>query len=623
MTLLSAARADAPPASPRPLIVLFALHLLASGAYMTYFSYQFDYGERVIALHLCVVAAILSAAALALGPIVRRGSATARGLVTVGAAAWAATLGALYAANILSTSSWGQNVTIDLTSRYITRPWLLAGYVSAVTSWPRVALVLLAVLLVAVVCIRSNIVVRALGSASGHLRGWPVPRVMAVVGLAAVLAGVVLVRTFPPGPRAELLAREPVIGFLFNDVSFHRFALSRIATEYRSEGPAARAAYPKGLTFAKRNVILIIADSIRADHVPMYGYGRPITPFLDRLKQSGRVRQVGTMLATCPASNCAISSVLTSKTFANMVPENFGLHELLRDQGYTVNFILAADHHLLGLSRVYGDAVSLMFDGPMSKRYAPTDDRLLFEGLEQVAPFSGTPTMFYFHLMSAHVLGVRDDRFRRYLPDVNLGVLDSYAGVDLQAHINSYDNGILQADHVIEQLFGALDRMGYLKDALVVITSDHGEGLGEHGGQRGHAFNGRLYQEFLKVPVLIYDTADANYRNLEWATQVDLAPTIASRLALPVPSVWEGRSLLEPEPRPYSYHFMDMYEVPLYAVVRHSGASIFKYLRQFGREELFDLATDPAEQHDQLPTADPAVVRSITDRLSSILTSLE
>jgi arylsulfatase A-like enzyme len=176
---------------------------------------------------------------------------------------------------------------------------------------------------------------------------------------------------------------------------------------------------------------------------------------------------------------------------------------------------------------------------------------------------------------------------------------------------------------VIEQLFQWLDQKGYLKGALVMILADHGDGLAEHNGQRGHAFNGRLYQEFIRVPLLIYDEPNAPYANLEWATQVDIAPTIVSRLGLPVPPVWEGRSLLEPAPRPYSCHFMDMYDVPLYAVIHRTDGHIYKYLRQFGREELFDLAADPGEQHDRLSTTDPAVVGALRKRLSALLTSLE
>lgn len=627
---------DLTPRSPREtrsrplskLALLFGLQLVFSAAYITYFSYSFDFGERVIALHVSVVALVMISVALVLGLALRRArSAPVRLLIAMVPAGAFATLILLYAANVLSTGAWGHNVTFDLAARYITRPSVLVTYLAAVASWPVVAAIGAIALAGALYLAWSSVVVQGLEELVGSREKGRAASTMtlglaAAAGGLAALAGAALLFTISGFPRYELLAREPLIGFFLDTVSSHRFALSTFAARFREEGPAVRAGYPVGQTFERRNVVVIVADSLRADHLNIYGYERPTSPFLERLSRSGRLKQVQLAVATCPASNCAISSILSSKTFGSMVPQNFALHELLHDQGYDVNFILSGDHRFLGLRQFYGNDLTIYFDGTSSRRYVPTDDRLIFEGLDEVPRFEGRPAFFYFHLMSSHVLGHRQDRYVLYRPSIELSEFKDYGGVDLQTHINSYDNGVVQADAIIEQLFDALDQKGYLENALVVILSDHGEGLGEHAGARGHAFNARLYQEFLRIPLLIYDGAGAEYANLELATQVDVAPTIVDRLGLQVPVSWEGKSLLVPGVRPFSYHYMDMYEIPLYAIVHPAGGAIYKYLQQSGREELFELTTDPNERRDLMVSADHAIVTRLRNRLADVLVSV-
>lgn len=608
------------------LAVLVALQLAFSTAYVTYFSYAFNYGERLIALHVCVVATLVAGGTLVLGLALAKAPSTLARLSAgyLPALAFAA-LTLLYATNVVSTGAWGHNVTFDLAARYLVRPTVLASYIATVTSWPLILILGAFIVVVAVCLVRSGVVVQGLDQLFGtspYYHGRARARVggLAMMASTPVLAGIVLISIMPAYPRHELLLREPLIGFFMDSASVHRFALSTFAARYRSEGPVTRLRYPAGQTFERRNVVVIVADSLRADHLELYGYQRPTSPFLKRLSTSGRLKQVQLAMATCPDSNCGISSTLASKSFGSMVPENFALHELFFDQGYDVNLILSGDHRWLGLRRFYGDDLTLYFDGTSSRRYAPTDDRLLFEGLEQVPRFEGKPAYFYFHLMSSHSLGYRQERYLRFRPALNTGQRRNSAG-DLQTYINSYDNGVLQADGIIEELFDALAQKGYLQDALVVILADHGEGLGEHEGARGHAFNGALYQEFLRIPLLIYEERQGPYANLEFATQVDVAPTIVSRLGLQVPSSWEGRSLLAPGSREFTYHFMDTYDVPLYALVRSNGGTLYKYLQQSGREELFELTTDPHERHDLLSSVDQAIVTRLRDRLDEALAS--
>ena len=152
-----------------------------------------------------------------------------------------------------------------------------------------------------------------------------------------------------------------------------------------------------------------------------------------------------------------------------------------------------------------------------------------------------------------------------------------------------------QADDIIRQLFDALAAKHYLDDAVVVVTADHGEGLGE----RHWAHGWHLYNEDIRIPLLLYDAPVTTYRNLTFATQVDIAPTILDRLGLPIPASWEGRSLLAPTVKRFSFH--QTYFLPnRFAVLYRADNALFKYIAtpQYGKEELYDLTADPGEHHD-------------------------
>jgi glucan phosphoethanolaminetransferase (alkaline phosphatase superfamily) len=377
-----------------------------------------------------------------------------------------------------------------------------------------------------------------------------------------------------------------------------------------------RAAYPRGRPFERKNVIVIVVDSLRADHMQVYGYSRPTTPFLAGLLASGRLKKVEFATSTCAESNCGILSTMFSKTLRHQVPEAFKLYDLLADQGYPTNFILSGNHDWQGLREMYGTGQTRYFDGRDSTQFNRSDDRVIFEGLDRV-PDAGPPAFFFFHLMSVHLLGDKLDRFRVYQPS---GVKSDWNALfrgeyDRETVTNNYDNGVRQADATIEELFNRLDRKGYLKDSVIAILSDHGEGLGERGTTNyGHITS--LFQEFIRIPILIYDPTPAAYANLEFATQVDVAPTLVDRLGLPVPACWEGTSLLRPVIAERSIHQTAL-TTPCYAVIDRSGERMLKYMAcSVGRyEELYDLAADPGERNNLIATADPALLARLRERL--------
>jgi arylsulfatase A-like enzyme len=181
------------------------------------------------------------------------------------------------------------------------------------------------------------------------------------------------------------------------------------------------------------------------------------------------------------------------------------------------------------------------------------------------------------------------------------------------AAINAYDNGLRQMDGMIRSIFGSLRRKGYLDDALVVISSDHGEALGEHGVYLHGSY---LYPEFLRIPLFIYDDRRA-YPPRAFASQTDIAPTIVAAVGLPQPPSWEGRDVHAGEPRVASLaQNSRLDEYPCRGAFRHAGGSLY-YLQQCAKRPgfLFNLSRDPLGATDISRTVDPTLRDALEQQL--------
>ena len=374
------------------------------------------------------------------------------------------------------------------------------------------------------------------------------------------------------------------------------------------EPPAIRAAYPKNLVFNRKNIVLIIVDALRADRLPLYGYTKGYTPFLTKLAGTGRLHKVDYAFSASTGSFPGILSILRSKTWPRMAVNGFALHDLLKDQGYGIQFILAGDHtNFFDIKSLYGKSVDRYFDGIHSDRYYINDDQVVLEGLATLKPVPSASAFYYFHLMSVHQLGVRHAAYVRHLPA-------DATGTDSLRYQNHYDNGVSQADHYIRLLFANLQQRGLLTNSVVVITADHGESLGEGGEYfHGHGVPNRETH----IPLLIYDLDSRVTYRTDHAIQADIATTLVDRLGLPIPPAWEGESLLRPSRRPFSYHCMRS----SYAIIQYKSGQILKYLynTETRQEHLFDLKADPTESHDLLLSAQSTTLVSFRQRMNQFV----
>jgi hypothetical protein len=183
-----------------------------------------------------------------------------------------------------------------------------------------------------------------------------------------------------------------------------------------------------------------------------------------------------------------------------------------------------------------------------------------------------------------------------YLPIAGHHPYDAPAGGPFagDADIDHYRNALHYADASLADLLTGLRRRALLENTLLVVCGDHGEAFGQHEGNYGHTLF--LYEENVRVPLLVAAPGliDEPTRVQRVASLVDLAPTVLDLLGLPVPSGYQGRSLLGPGPR--MALFCTDYSLGLVGL--RDGRWKMIHELDSGRSQLFDLEADPEERHE-------------------------
>ena len=249
------------------------------------------------------------------------------------------------------------------------------------------------------------------------------------------------------------------------------------------------------------------------------------------------------------------------------------------------------------------------------------DDRGVLAYLDQLPNFDGRPRFFLFlpdvepHRRSPNApippfpAGRKRSGERELEPSRRSRVASRYRAPwsYLETVGNYYDNGVLQADFVIDEIFSNFKERGYLEDGLVIISADHGDTLGEHN-HHGHSF--RLYNTDIRIPLLVWDSDPTpRPKELPIAAQPNIAPTILSRLGLPIPAAIAATSLDLPQEHFESQHVTRRQQQPCAAAIAGTRQRLYKLMvctdrRSPVSEELYEVIADPGEKHDLLQ--DPA-----------------
>ncbi len=354
-------------------------------------------------------------------------------------------------------------------------------------------------------------------------------------------------------------------------------------------------------TSAPRNVppdvYLITIDTLSADHVGCYGYKQVETPALDALAADGiRFTEAFTH---SPITNTSHTTILTgllpsvhgvTDFGVPLAPQHVTAAELLKKQGYqTAAFIGAVilDSNTLapGLDRGFDFYDNFPAKTETKERW----DRVERRGMEVV---EHAEAWFDKHRTGPHFVWVHlFDPHDPYEPPPPF--LEKYKG-----HL--YDGEIAYADSAVAHWIAFLKKAGAYDNAIIVVTGDHGEGLGEHGEETHGLF---LYDSTLHIPLIVKVPAAAQRRNgIVIDAQVrttDILPTILSATGVAAPAELNGESLLPliAQTLSASRELFGETDYPLrwgWAPLRALRADNAKWI-EAPRPELYDLQADPKE----------------------------
>ncbi|MFH1789035.1 MAG: sulfatase [Candidatus Altiarchaeota archaeon] len=294
------------------------------------------------------------------------------------------------------------------------------------------------------------------------------------------------------------------------------------------------------------NVIVILVDSLRADHLGCYGYPRNTSPNIDAL--AGQSIQYNHAFSAAPWTSASVASLFTS-----FYPSAHGVTALSERGSETVSSILSADFVTLAEAlkengyATYGVTANAWitprlgftqgFDVFQELDYKDGGDA---ENLTGVAldfidsADTARPFFMYLHFMDSHMPYEPLPEF-----DVFNESLDGYSG-ESQNKINKYDGEILYLDIKLGEFFTHLKEKGIYDKTLIVFLADHGEQFGEHGSM-GHGKS--VYNVETHVPLLIKSGGVGAERD-DTVSLVDVYPTILDIIGVRINHTIQGESLL-------------------------------------------------------------------------------
>jgi arylsulfatase A-like enzyme/Flp pilus assembly protein TadD len=339
-------------------------------------------------------------------------------------------------------------------------------------------------------------------------------------------------------------------------------------------------------------VVLISVDTLRADHLPAYGYAGVATPALDRLRVDGILFHNAWSPAplTLPSHVTMLTGLLPPQhgvranagfTYRGRVDSS--LPRLLKARGYATGaavstYVLRADTGLAPLFDFYEDGIDPSAGGAFAE-YQRRGEVTVALAEEWIGTHRAAPFFFFLHLYEPHVPYDPPEPFKSRYP-------------------SAYDGEIASADAIVGGFLDHLRAQGLYDRALVIFTSDHGEGLGQHGEDQHSIL---LYTEALRVPLLVKLPGRARAgETIETAVQLaDILPTVTRLLGLDAPADVVGEPLLDPvagERRIYSETLYPRLALG-WSELRSLVDGRWHFVRGV-RDELYDLAQDPGETRD-------------------------
>lgn len=423
------------------------------------------------------------------------------------------------------------------------------------------------------------------------------------------------------------------------------------------------------------SIVLISIDALRADRLGVYGYQPSPSPRIDALASRGLV--FGMAISQGSATPQAVSSFMTSLyptelgmegLKAPLDPERVTLAEALqaggyRTQAYVANGLLSADAGYaqgfdgyvgpepgrsydldwlcdrtvvaglarpLALRRLFEGAYGLLFDPPLvleDEGWRVNTRALRFIRLHRDERF-----FLWLHYMEPHdpynpsqpfgqvstLDRLRIEKTLREWPAVTATEQVVFGAAEWAMLSALYDGEVQDVDRLVGQVWDQLVAQDLADRTLVVITADHGDEIGDHGGYR-HGIS--VYQELEHVPLIIVGPQVAQPGRIvdTPVPMLDLLPTLVGVANAPLPDLVHGESLLPvlaggeaPEREFYTQSRANLAWYDQDAL--YQGYAKLVYTIELDRVELYDLRVDPREQHD-LAAANPDQAAALRAKL--------
>ena len=365
------------------------------------------------------------------------------------------------------------------------------------------------------------------------------------------------------------------------------------------------------------NVILVTVDTLRADHVGSYGYAAAQTPSIDALARAGtRFTHAYTPVPiTLPAHASLLTGTLPMATgmhdfSGNKLPVTIPtLARILKQRGYTTAAFIgsAVLDSRFGLNQGFDTYFDYFEketpDEMLLSKSERRGDQVVDEALSWLKRGPRRPIFLWVHLYDPH---------DPYTPP------EPFAS---RFRSKPYDGEIAFADAQLGRLMDALKQQGVLASALLVVSGDHGEGLGEHG-EKTHGFF--IYNSTLHIPLIMKVPGAAPRVVEEEVSLIDVMPTLLQALKIPAPASIQGRSLLGLILGRPSGSASNLY-AENYLPLLHFRWSQLRGLQSRGlkfieapRPELYDTRSDPNERRN-LFSERGAQAQEMRGRLQSLI----
>ena len=296
------------------------------------------------------------------------------------------------------------------------------------------------------------------------------------------------------------------------------------------------------------NVILLSIDTLRRDHLSVYGYPRETAPFLnERLAPGGAVfENMISEAATTEVSHMSLFSSLpalvhgvTAYDFKLAVPV-----ELLGESFRQNDFDTAAFTEAGPLDPRLGFAIGFdrWKENPNIHFLFPSGqvERVLSQGWDWIVQRHERPFFLFLHTFQVHHPLSPPYPYRQFFVE---DLADGGERSEEEEQVARYDREIRYVDDQLALFWQKLEDSGLAKNTILVIVSDHGDEFWEHG-ERGHA--SLPYEEVLQVPfIVIGPKIKAGLRSQRPLHHIDVMPTILDLVGLPIPEDVLGTSFAD------------------------------------------------------------------------------